>query len=84
MQQYNGFFIAFVVERETGKILEAECSSTINLTSAFIQSIFAGKSMLDVEGQLKEIETRYYGSSQKAIMVAYKNAYIKYTQIMNK
>ncbi|MDQ0270527.1 DUF3870 domain-containing protein [Cytobacillus purgationiresistens] len=84
MQQYNGFFIAFVVERESGRIIDAECSSTIQLTSAFIQSIFLEKCILDVEELLAEIEQRYFGSSQKAIMVAFKNAYIKYTQIMNK
>ncbi|MDQ0185501.1 DUF3870 domain-containing protein [Cytobacillus kochii] len=84
MQQYNGFFIAFVVEKDSGKIIDAECSSTIGLTSAFIQSIFVGQSLLDSDFLLNEIETRYFGSSQKAIMVAYRNALIKYNQIKMK
>ncbi|WP_141433236.1 DUF3870 domain-containing protein [Bacillus sp. 03113] len=81
MHKYNGFFIAFVIDKGTNQILDAECSSTINLTSQFVRSIFIGKSILDVEPVLSEIENRYFGSSQKALMVAYKNAHLKYNQI---
>ncbi|WP_066301834.1 DUF3870 domain-containing protein [Bacillus sp. FJAT-29937] len=84
MQKYNGFFIGLVINRETDQIVDAECSSTIALTSSFIQSLFVGKSILEVDHVLEEIEQRYFGSSQKALMVAFKNANIKYTQIMNK
>ena len=84
MQKYNGFFIGLVINRETDQIVDAECSSTIALTSSFIKSLFVGKSILEVDQVLDEIEQRYFGSSQKALMVAFKNANIKYTQIMNK
>ncbi|MFT8320299.1 MAG: DUF3870 domain-containing protein [Bacillus sp. (in: firmicutes)] len=81
MQQYNGFFIALIIDKSTNKIVDAECSSTIDLTSAFIKSILIGYSIFDIDLVLKEIETRYFGSSQKAVMVAFKNAYLKYKQI---
>ena len=84
MQKYNGFFIGLVINRETDQIVDAECSSTIALTSSFIKSLFVGKTILEVDHVLEEIEQRYFGSSQKALMVAFKNANIKYTQIMNK
>ncbi|MDF2040215.1 DUF3870 domain-containing protein [Bacillus sp. CMF12] len=84
MQKYNGFFIGLVIDRETDEIVDAECSSTINLTSLFIKSIFVGKSILEADKVMEDIESRYFGSSQKALMVAFKNAHIKYTQIMNK
>ena len=38
--------------------------------------------MLDTDTVLKEVENRYFGSSQKAVMVAFKNAHIKYKQIV--
>ncbi|AYV69061.1 MULTISPECIES: DUF3870 domain-containing protein [Niallia] len=82
MQQYNGFFIALVVDRVSHTIIDAECSSTINITSSFIKSIVVGKSMLDLDTVLKEVENRYFGSSQKAVMVAFKNAHIKYKQLL--
>ncbi|MBP2242442.1 hypothetical protein J2Z40_003016 [Cytobacillus eiseniae] len=81
MQQYKAFFVGLVIDRETDKIIEADCSTTIDLTSRFVQSILVGKSILDVEQLIWEIEQRYFGSSQKALMVACKNAYIKYLQI---
>lgn len=83
MQQFNGFFIALIIDRYSHKIVDSECSSTISMTSAFIRSLLVGKSILDIETVLEEIENRYFGSSQKAVMVAYKNAYIKYKQIVN-
>ncbi|MFE8698496.1 DUF3870 domain-containing protein [Cytobacillus sp. FJAT-53684] len=84
MQQFNAFFVGLVIDRETDKIIDAECSSTINLTTRFVQSLFVGKSILEVDRVSEEIEQRYFGSSQKALMVAFKNAHIKYLQIKNK
>lgn len=84
MQQYNAFFIGLVICRKTDKIIDAECSSTIDLTTRFVHSLFVGKSILEVDRLTEEIEQRYFGSSQKALMVAFKNAHIKYLQIKNK
>ena len=84
MHRYNSFFIGLVIDRETDKIVDAECSATIDLTSQFVKSLFKGKSILEVNAVLAEIEQRYFGSSQKALMVAFKNANIKYAKIMNK
>ena len=84
MQQYNAFFVGLVIDRKTDKIIDAECSSTIDLTTRFVYSLFAGKSILEVDRLTDEIEQRYFGSSQKALIVAFKNAHIKYLQIKNK
>ncbi|WLD92815.1 DUF3870 domain-containing protein [Alkalihalobacillus sp. AL-G] len=80
-QKYNAFFIGLVIDRENGLIVDADCSSTIPLTSKFVKSLFIGKSIEDVESVSRTIETRYFGSSQKALVVAFKNASIKYQQI---
>lgn len=83
MQQYNAFFIGLVVDRTSHVIVDADCSATISLTSSFVKELFVGHSMLDVDSVLNEISTRYFGSSQKALAVAFKNAQIKYKQIMD-
>ncbi|GLY11055.1 DUF3870 domain-containing protein [Pseudobacillus badius] len=83
MQQFNSYFIGLVIDRKNHKIIEAECSSTISLTSQFVQSIFNGRSMMDFEDIVADIENRYFGASQKALIVAFKNACIKYNQIIN-
>lgn len=80
--RYNKFFIAFVVEFQTGRIIKTECSTTLSLTDEFLNDIFIGKK-LDVDlGMLEdEIEKRYYGSSKKAVIVALKDAAKKYCSI---
>jgi hypothetical protein len=80
-QKYNAFFIGLVIDRDSGLIVDADCSTTIQLTEKFVKSLFLGKSMTDTERVSKEIEARYFGSSQKALIVAFKNASIKYQQI---
>lgn len=84
MQQFNAFFIALVIDTNTHEIMEAECSATISLTQKFVRSLFVGKKMTEHDQIMNEIENRYFGSSQKALMVAFKNAYIKYQQIICK
>lgn len=82
--QYGQFFIGFVVERDTGIIVTCGTSSTISVTNDFICSIFTGKKLGDdVELIKEELEKRYFGSSQKAILVAYKDAHKKFSRILS-
>ncbi|WP_058302128.1 DUF3870 domain-containing protein [Gorillibacterium timonense] len=77
-QQYNAFFIGLVVDSKDHTIVDAGCSSTIELTSDFVKSIFTGHSILNLEPVAEEIRRRYHGSSQKALIVAFKDAQKKY------
>ncbi|KYZ78021.1 hypothetical protein AXX12_00300 [Anaerosporomusa subterranea] len=82
--QFGQFFIGFVVERETGKIVICSSSATIHTTSDFICSLFSGRSLKDdVEVIRQLVESRYFGSSQKAIIVAFKDAQKKYNRILS-
>jgi len=40
--------------------------------------------MLDVDGIIHEINSRYFGSSQKALIVAFKDALKKYRALREK
>jgi hypothetical protein len=82
-QQYSAFFIGLVVDTASHKIIDAGCSSTIPLTSDFVSSIFIGHSILVFEVMAEEIRRRYHGSSQKALIVAYKDAQKKYKLALN-
>ena len=80
--KYNSFYIGFVVEVENGRIIDLSCSSTIRTTEEFIKSIFIGRSINEYDTYLEEeVKKRYHGSSQKAIIVAYKDAVKKYNEI---
>ncbi|MCS7460995.1 DUF3870 domain-containing protein [Paenibacillus doosanensis] len=77
-QQFNAFFIGLVVDTTNHKIVDAGCSSMIPLTSEFVRSLLIGQNMLQLETASDEIRRRYHGSSQKALIVAFKDAQKKY------
>ncbi|MBU5676244.1 DUF3870 domain-containing protein [Alkaliphilus sp. MSJ-5] len=84
-QNFNSFFIGFVVDRTTGKIVDVSCSATISTTEKFIASLFLGKTLKYFDENLEEeIKDRYFGSSQKAIIVAYKDGIKKYNEAICK
>ncbi|UOY92532.1 DUF3870 domain-containing protein [Ectobacillus sp. JY-23] len=79
-EQFKSYFLALVIDRDTGVIMDAECSATVALTARFVQSLFLYKHILD-PSLPGEIEKRYFGSSQKALLVALKDAKKKYEQL---
>lgn len=79
-KKYSQFFLALVVNIQTDEVVDCECSSTIQLTNQFVKSLFIGKRIGD--SLIEEfIRKRYHGSSQKALIVAYRDAEYKYTQV---
>ncbi|MDF2633238.1 MAG: hypothetical protein K0R78_112 [Pelosinus sp.] len=80
--QYGRFSICFVVDKESGNIIACSSTFAISLTNEFITSIFSNKSLAtDSEIVRSEVEARYFGASQKAIIVAFKDAQKKYNSI---
>ena len=79
------FFIGFVIDTETDEVVDLSCAATIRTTSEFVASLFVGRKFdrysLDLE---EEIKRRYFGSSQVAIIVAYKDAFKKYSELEEK
>lgn len=80
--RFNSFFIGFVVDKDDDTIIDLSCSATIRTTDEFVKSIFVGKKLKEFDSQFEEeIKKRYHGSSQRAIIVAYKDAVKKYNEI---
>lgn len=79
-KKYSQFFVALVIDIQTDEIVDCECSSTIQLTNHFVKSLFIGEAMGNSFIE-ESIRKRYHGSSQKALIVAYRDAEYKYTQI---
>lgn len=79
---FNSFFIGFVVEVDNDTIIDLSCSATIRTTDEFVRSLFMGKKLIEFDPNCQEeIKRRYHGSSQRAIIVAYKDAVKKYNEI---
>ncbi|MFD2706301.1 DUF3870 domain-containing protein [Salibacterium lacus] len=82
MKQYETFFVSFVIDQSDGTILDADCTSVLGLTKNFVQSLFTGQNIRDTDTVSNMVMNRYLGSSQKAIIVAFKNARKKYEQAL--
>lgn len=79
------FFIGLVIDTRNDMVVDMECSATISITSRFISDLFIGKSFTDYDPQIEEdIKRRYYGTSQKALITAYKDAVKKYKEVKEK
>ena len=84
-EQFKIFFISFVVDVTTDEIVDLGCSATLGITSEFIRSIFMGRTMdTEIDAVETEVNHRYFGSSQRAIVVAYKDAVKKYFSVKSK
>lgn len=81
---YNSYYIAFEIDVDTDEIVDVGCTHTIDITENFIKKIFLRKSIIDSDKITQEIYRRYHGTSQKAIIVSYKDALKKYQDIKDK
>ena len=82
-KNYNTFFIGYVIDVETDKVVDLSCSAILRTTEIFLISIFENKSFKSYDiGLENEIKKRYHGSSQKAIITAYKDAIKKYLDLI--
>lgn len=78
------FFIGFVIDTENDEIVDLECSATIDITKRFVRDLFIGKTFAEYDsGLVEDVKRRYFGTSQKAIIIAYKDALKKYKKIKN-
>ena len=67
---HGEFYISLIVERDTGKILELDCNTILEVTKQFVASMFVGKSLrTDVPLIEKEIRERYFALTIKKIMI---------------
>ncbi|MBC8591359.1 DUF3870 domain-containing protein [Wansuia hejianensis] len=80
--QFKLFFIGFVIDSQTDEVVDLSCSATIPTTQEFIASIFVGKKFDRYREEIeREVFRRYFGTSQKAIIISYKDALKKYKEV---
>lgn len=83
--KFNSFYIGFVVDLNTDKIIDLSSSSTLRTTDEFTRSLLINRSLKVFDEKLKEeVIKRYHGSSQKAIIVAYGDGVKKYNEVKKK
>ena len=82
---YGAFFVALEVDLDSGKILNMDCTHTLELTEKFLRKICVGRSLdRDYEQLEEEITRRYYGSSTRAVIAALTDANKRYIMAKEK
>lgn len=80
--QFGMFYVALVVDPDTHRILDAECSATLALTNSFVKGLIVGACITDDGTLTEQVVARYHGSSQRALVAALTNAAAKYRSLV--
>lgn len=79
---YDIFFIGVILEGDSGIIIDATCNMVRDVTADFIKSILIGYDLMnDIDKITDEIQDRFHGMAQKAVVAAVKDARNKYIMI---
>jgi len=79
---YSVIAVGVVVDRESGMILNADCTLATELAKSFVKNILVGTSINDIELIETRFKSLYFGSARKSILSALKTCHEKYKQII--
>jgi hypothetical protein len=75
----NVLVLELEVDATTFTIVNLACAQLSPLSERFLVDLLVGHSLQDsIAGPVREIEQRYFGAAQKAILSALENAYERY------
>ncbi len=79
---HGEFYVSLVVERESGKILDVECNTILNVTANFVKSMILGKSIkTELDDMERAIRERYFALTQKPLIACLKDARNRYVMV---
>lgn len=78
-QTHGELYISLVLERDTGRIVDASCNTILDVTAGFIRDMLLGKRLLeDFSAMEAAIRTRYFALTQKPLIACLKDAANRY------
>ena len=83
---YEIINVGMMINTKTGEIVDVSATLLSNGAKRFLDYLIIGHNLHDeggIDSLLNEITERYFGDSQKAILVAIKTVYERYTKYMN-
>ncbi len=78
---YTVICVGLLVDKETGIILDAECSLVTNLAKSVFKSLVVDHDLNDIEMIEAGFVKHYYGSAKKALISAMRTCHEKLNQI---
>jgi len=80
---YEVIAIGLIVDKESGKILNADCSLATKIAVEFVKDLLLGENLNDIEAINEKIHKYYFGSAKKALVTAISSCKKKYDEIEN-
>ena len=70
--------LVLILDRDSGRILDAECNIILGINSGYIASLLVGRNFYQEQDVIiLSIQQQYYGPGQRALIVCLKDAYSK-------
>lgn len=80
---YSVIGIGLIVDRDTGEILDADCSLVTRTGKEFFREIVVGKSLWELDKIAAILNEQYWGHARKPIISALKMCFEKYKAAKN-
>lgn len=78
-QTHGEFYISLVLERDTGRILDMNCNTILDVTAEFVRDILVGRRLTEeLPEMVAEIRARYFALTQKPLIASLKDAANRY------
>lgn len=78
---YTVICVGLLVDKETGIILDAECSLVTSLARRIFKELVVNHNLKDIEEIEAGFIKHYYGSAKKALVSAMRTCHEKFNQI---
>lgn len=70
--------LVLILDRDSGRILDAECNIILGINSDYIASLLVGRNFYqELDEIILSIQQQYFGPGQRALIVCQKDAYSK-------
>ena len=70
--------LVLILDRDSGRILDAECNIILGINSDYIASLLVGRNFYqELDEIILSIQQQYFGPGQRALIVCLKDAYSK-------
>jgi len=78
---YTTIALGLLVDKNTGEILDVDCSLVTQIARDFVKQLIIHKNLNELDVIEEALNTRYFGSARKALILAVRACLDKYQAI---
>ncbi len=79
---YSVIAVGLLIDKKSGKILDAEASLVLNTSQEFLKNILIGENINNIDNIEKVFKENYFGSARKAIISGLRTCNEKYKLVI--